>query len=351
MILKYGLTFDDVLLIPQKLTFFSRSEIDLSTFIAPKLFLKIPLISMGMDTVTGVEMAKKISQLGGISFFPRFDKAEIQAKQIAKITRTKERVIASIGLRDDYLKRAKMCLMAGACAITLDVAHAHSVKALAAISKFKNSFPKIPIIAGTVATYEGAYDLYEAGADCVRVGVGAGTICTTRIVAGSGVPQITALEEATRAKKHFKNRYLIADGGATKSGDLVKALAIGADAVACGSLFAGTNESPGKIIKREGIFCKQYNASTSKTEKKNQIRKDHDGKESHYILHVEGVESLVRYKGPVKKVLDDLLAGIRSGLSYSGSKNIKELQKKAQFMQISASGLRESFPHDVVVIA
>lgn len=347
---KLGLTYDDVLLVPQKLEFSSRQEIDLSTKITPDLILQIPLVSMGMDTVTGVEMAVEFSRLGGISFLPRFDSAEIEAEKIAKIKKQKANIIASIGVRNDFLRRAELCLRAGANAITLDVAHAHAVRVLEAIVKLKNRFPKISMIVGTIATFEGALDLFRAGADCVRVGVGAGTICTTRIVAGSGVPQITAIQDAVRAKGRFKNKYVIADGGATKSGDIVKALAVGADAVACGSLFAGTDEAPGKIIEKNGVFYKEYNASTSKTEKTSQLKKNNNGKTPHFTLHVEGVESLVKYKGPVKVVIGELLAGIKSGLSYSGAKNIKELHQKAKFIQITAAALRESFPHDVEVI-
>ena len=200
-----ALSYNDVLLVPQKLTFESRQEIDISTTISPNLKIDVPLISMGMDTVTGIEMAVAMSNLGAISFFPRFDTPEVEAEKIRRIKKSKARVIASIGIRDNYLKRAEICLKAGADAITLDIAHCHSEKALKAISDFKNKFPNIGMIAGTIATFDGALDLYKAGADCVRVGVGAGTICTTRIVAGSGVPQITAIMEASRAKKKFKN--------------------------------------------------------------------------------------------------------------------------------------------------
>lgn len=345
-----ALSYNDVLLVPQKLNFESRQEIDLSTKLAPNLHINIPLISIGMDTVTGVEMAVAMSNLGGIGFFPRFDLPEIEADKIAQIKKQKSRVIASIGVRDDYLKRAEVCLKAGADAITLDIAHAHSIKALKAISKFKNKFPKIGMIAGTIATYEGAVDLYKAGADCVRVGVGAGTICTTRMVAGSGVPQMTAILEASRAKKRFKNKFLIADGGATKAGDIVKAIGAGADAVSLGSMFAGTDEAPGKLVIKNGVKYKEYNASTSKTEKANQIKKDNNGKKSHFSLHVEGVESLVKYKGPVKIVVEELLAGIKSGLSYTGAKNIKQMQTKAKFVQITNAGYIESCAHDVIVV-
>lgn len=345
-----ALTYDDVLLVPQKSDISSRSEIDLSTTIAPNLKLSIPLISMSMDTVTGVEMAIAMYNLGGIGFLPRFDAPEMEAEKVSKVRSAGANVVAAIGLRDDYMKRAELLVKAGANGITLDIAHAHTISALEAVSKFKNKFPRIPMIAGTIATYSGAYDLFKAGADSVRVGVGAGTICTTRIVAGSGVPQVTAIFDANKAAKKFKNKFVLADGGAVKSGDLIKALACGADACMCGSLFAGTDEAPGEIISKNGIFYKKYNASTSRTEKKRQIEKSGNGKKPHFELHVEGVESLVKYKGPVKDVVEQLCAGMRSGFSYSGARNISELQKRARFIKITQAGLRESFPHDVELV-
>lgn len=349
MKIQLALSYNDVLLIPQKLTFKSRQEIDLTTKLAPGLEIKIPVISTNMDSVTGVEMAVAMSNLGAISFYPRFDKPEIEANNIEKIKKQKGRVIASIGIRDDYIMRSEYCLKAGADGLILDIAHAHSENLIKTIIKIKNKF-KTPLIAGTVAAYDGAYDLYKAGADCVRVGIGAASICTTRIVAGSGVPQITAIIEASRAKKKFKNKYLIADGGITSSGEIVKAIGAGADAVSCGYLFAGTDETPGKIVEKNGIFYKEYNASTSKTEKINQVKKDGNGKKAHYTIHVEGVESLVKYKGPIKDLMEEILAGIRSGLSYSGAKNIKQMQQKAKFVQITNAGYLESLPHDVIVV-
>lgn len=350
MKINFALSYHDVLLVPQKLEFGSRQEIDLKTKIAPNFSISIPLISVGMDTVTGPEMAVALCKLGGISFYPRFDLPEIEAQKIREIKKQKAKVIASIGVKDDWLKRTQLCLKSGADAITLDIAHAHCSRALEVIADFKNRFSKISMLAGTIATYEGAMDLYKSGADCVRVGVGAGTICTTRIVAGSGVPQITAIMEAVRAKKRFKNKFVIADGGATTAGDIIKGLAAGADAVACGSLFAGTEESPGKIVEKNGVFYKEYNASTSATEKNHQINKDQNHKKPHFTLHVEGVESVVKYKGSVKDVISQLLAGIRSGFSYSGAKNIQELHRKAKFIQISNAGYQESLPHDVQVV-
>ncbi len=347
MVIPLGLSFDDVLLVPQKSEIESRALVDLKTEIAPNFFLDIPVLSINMDTVTGVDMALAISKKGGIALMPRFDKPEEQANKIAEVKKSGQRVIAALGLRDDTLARAQMCVKAGADGLTIDVAHGHMTKCLDITSKLKKY--KIPIISGVIATYDGAYDLFKAGADAVRVGVGSGTICVTRIVTGCGVPQVTAISEAVRAKNKFKNKFVIADGGTKSSGDFVKSLALGASAVITGSLLAGTDEAPGEIVEKGGIFYKEYNGSTSIKEKDRQIEK-HNGHKPHFKLHIEGVEALVKYKGPVSGVLDQLCAGIKSGLSYSGAKNIKELWEKAQFIQITGAGLRESGAHDVEVI-
>lgn len=347
--IKLALSYNDVLLVPQYSKLTSRSEVDISTQIAPDIKLDIPLISINMDTVTGVEMAVAMHKMGAMGFMPRFDTAEIQAKKVAEVVEKGGKTVACIGIKEGTLERAEMLLKAGATALTIDIAHAHTAATIEMVSKVKNKFPKVSLIVGTIATYEGAYDLFKAGADTVRVGVGAGTICTTRIVAGSGVPQITAILDATRAREKFKNRYVLADGGAANSGDIVKGLACGASAVIAGSLFAGTEEAPGKIINKNGIMYKEYNGSTSKTEKIKQVAKDKNGKSEKYIIHVEGVEAMVHYKGPVRNILEDLCAGIRSGLTYSGASNIKELWKNAEFIQITTAGMRESQAHDVVL--
>ncbi len=348
MAIPLGLSFDDVLLIPQKSKINSRADVSLKTEIAPNFFLDIPIIATNMDSVTGVEMAVVMAGYGGLAFIPRFDVPEIEAQKIADVKKEKARVFATVGLRDDFMVRAKLCIKAGADGLLLDVAHGHMTKMLTAIKQLKTTF-KLPLIAGTIATYEGAMDLYSAGADTLKVGVGAGSICITRIVAGSGVPQITALSEANRAKKRFKNKFIMADAGMKNSGDIVKALAAGADCVCTGTLLAGTDEAPGKIVEREGVYYKEYNGSTSTLEKQREMGR-HNGHKPHFGLHVEGVSGFVRYKGPVKIVLDQLCAGIRSGFSYSGAKNIEELHKKAQFIQITNAGLRESHAHDVELV-
>lgn len=347
--IKLALSYNDVLLVPQYSKLESRSEVDISTQISPNIKLDIPLISINMDTVTGVEMAVAMNLLGGMGFMPRFDTAEIQADKVSKVVAKGAKTVACIGIKNGTIERAEMLLKAGASGLTIDIAHAHTSRTLEVVSRLKNKFKKVDLIVGTIATYEGAYDLFKAGADSVRVGVGAGTICTTRIVAGSGVPQITAIMDATRAKTKFKNKFVIADGGAANSGDIVKALACGSSAVLAGSLYAGTDEAPGKKIKIGGVLYKEYNGSTSKTEKMKQVGKDKNGKSENYVIHVEGVEAMVPYKGPVADIVQSLCAGIRSGLTYSGAKNIKELWKNAQFIQITTAGYRESTAHDVIL--
>ncbi len=344
--MKLALSYNDVLLVPQLSTISSRSEVDLSTVICPNLSLKVPLISASMSSVTNTQVAKIMSKYGAIGMLPRFEKFLIQAEKVYEIKKNKEKVIAAIGIKEDYIEHSKILLKARVDAVTLDIAHAHNTNVLEAISKFKNIFGNIPLIVGTVATYEGARDLFHSGADTVRVGIGAGTICTTRIVAGSGVPQITAITDAVRAKKKFKNKYILADGGAANSGDIVKALACGADGVICGSLFAAADEAPGELIEINNATYKRYDASTSLAAKTKQVQSEGTRKNMDFFMHIEGVESLVKSNGKLNNILDHLVAGISSGLSYSGAHNIPELWKKAKFVQITEKGYQESLPHD-----
>ncbi len=347
--LPLALSYGDVLLVPQYSTVRSRKDISLKTKIASGLELQSPLMSVNMDTVTDVEMAVALSENNAIGCLPRFDKPELQAEKMQQITNAGAQAIGAIEVNGDFVTRSEMLLKAGAVGLTIDTPHAHTAFTVEAIKTFKSHFKDIPLIVGTIATYQAAYDLFEAGADAVRVGIGAGTICTTRIVAGSGVPQITAIMEAARAREHFPDRYVIADGGTSSSGDMVKALAAGASAVMVGSLLSGTDEAPGDILEIGGKLYKEYNGSTSRKEKLRQMGKDLKGKEKHFITHVEGVEAMVPYKGPVAQVVESLLAGVRSGMSYSGALTIEEFWEKAEFVQITAAGLRESQSHDVVL--
>jgi len=344
-----ALSYDDVLLVPQFSRIDSRANVNLATNITPRVSLKIPVISTNMTDVTGVRMAVAIGELGGLGVLPRFMTAEDEADMVSKIKKKGLITAASVGLRNGMFDRAEMLIKAGADVLFLDVAHGHMLKNIEATRILKQSFGKaVDIVSGNVATYEGACDLFKACADSVKVGVGPGSICITRTETGFGVPQLTAVLSTAKAARRF-NKTIIADGGIKNSGDIVKALAAGASAIMAGSLFAGTKEAPGKKFILKGKFYKKYFASTSFLEKRNHIRRnDHDYTQN-YDKHIEGVESIVPYKGPVTPIAERIVANIRSGFSYAGAKNIKKLWLNARFTQITEMGKLESGPHDVII--
>ncbi len=254
-------------------------------------------------------------------------------------SRGRLRVGASIGIRGDYKKRAAAVLDAEPDAIAVDVAHGHMERVIEIVSWLKKTYG-CEVIAGNVATSHGTRDLIAAGADVIKTGVGGGSICITRTVAGTGVPQLTAIMNcAEEAAKH--NIPIIADGGIKTPGDIVKALAAGASTVMCGNLFSGTDESPGRVIFRNGKRFKMYHGMASWTAL--QGLKDSD-------RTPEGVESMVNYKGSAKEIISNLLGGLRSGMSYSNAHTLQELQRNAEFVRITNAGLRESHAHDVEVI-
>lgn len=343
-----ALTYDDVLLVPKYSRVFSRNQVSLKTKITPNIEISLPLISINMESVTGVEMAKAMSKAGAISFYPRFAPPDTQAKEVKQILEAGCRVIPAVGIKDHEIERVKKLVKVGVKAITIDVAHGHLVSAINFLKNIKKKYPKLEVISGVIATYEGACDLFKAGADAVRVGVGPGTICTTREVTGSGVPQISATMDVYKAGLEF-NRPVITDGGTKTVGDIVKALAAGANAVVAGSQFAGADEAPGELLEINGKKFKRYNASTSATEKLKQYKKHSADKSTEYIYYVEGVEAMVNYKGPVKRVLAMMERGIRSGLSYSGAFNIHELHQKAKFIRVTSNSVRENGSHGVIV--
>lgn len=294
-------------------------------------------------------MAITLGKLGGLGVLPRFMSAEDEADMVKSVKRENLTVAAAVGLRNGMFERAETIVKAGADVLFLDVAHGHMQKTIEAAKSLKQKFGKsIDVIAGNVATYEAAADLFNAGADAVKVGVGPGSICITRTETGFGVPQITAVLESARAARRF-GKTIIADGGIKNSGDIVKALAAGASAIMAGNLFAGTDEAPGKKVVIKGKVYKNYFASTSFMEKKNHIK--HNGKEyaKNYSKHIEGVESIVPYKGPVAPLIERTIANIRSGFSYAGAKDLKALWKNAKFIQITTMGRRESEAHDVIL--
>ncbi len=343
-----GLSYDDVLLIPQYSKVESRSDVDLSTKISDKLTLNIPLVSTKMDTVTGVQMAIEIGKLGGIGILPRFESINDQADKVSQIKKHIKNVAAAIGIKEGFFDRADALVKAGANVIDIDVAHGHLEKTIEVTNMIKQRFgDKITLLSGISSTYECAADLYHAGADCVLSGVGAGATCITRVQTGCGVPSITSLLETARASKKYKKTFMT-DAGVKSSGDVVKALACGSSAAVIGYLFAGTDEAPGKIILKNGQKYKEYSGSASLSQKHLQIEKNPELKNKAFSRHVEGVGGLVPYRGKVSDVVENLLAGIRSGFSYCGASNLKELWEKARFIRITNAGRRESGAHDVI---
>ncbi|MCI0434777.1 MAG: IMP dehydrogenase [Gemmatimonadetes bacterium] len=252
-----------------------------------------------------------------------------------------------MGIRGDYLDRAGSLVAEGADVLVMDVAHGHTEAALEALVQLRERFPKVPLIAGNVATAEGTRDLIQRGADAVKVGVGSGSTCTTRIVTGAGVPQLTAVLDCARAAADT-DVPIIADGGIRNSGDITKALAAGASTVMLGNLLAGTEESPGALVIRNGRQYKTYRgmASLWATARRRELDTTVEDEDLTQIV-AEGVEAMVPYRGKVADVVQQLIGGLRSGMSYCGARTIPELAERAQFVRITAAGLKESLPHDV----
>lgn len=261
------------------------------------------------------------------------------------------RVGAAIGVKDDFLDRAAALIKAGTDVLVLDIAHGHSDNAIEAIKHIRQVFPQTDLVAGNIATTEGASDLIAAGVNAIKVGVGPGAACTTRVVTGAGVPQLTAiLNCAVVAKKH--NVPLIADGGIQTSGDVTKALAAGASTVMCGNLLAGTDESPGALVTRGGRKVKVFRGMASREAAQRRVARENqrplDGSAFNEMVP-EGIEAVVPYRGSVRDILHQLVGGLHSGLSYCGSRTITEMHEKAEFVQITSAGWRESLPHDAEV--
>lgn len=358
-ILYEGLTFDDVLLVPQKSDVLPN-EVDLSARLTKKIKLNIPLMSAGMDTVTEWEMAVAIAQEGGVGIIHKSMSYEEQAKMVAAVkdakatgdhavTDDKGRLLAgaAVGATGDVLERIQALLDAGVDVITVDTAHGHSQNVIDTVAKVKKSYPDLQIIAGNVATAEATTELIEAGADAVKVGMGPGSICTTRIVAGIGVPQLTAVMMCAEAADKY-DVPVIADGGIQYSGDIVKAIAGGGSVIMIGSLFAGTTESPGEVVTISGRSFKVYRGmgSTGAMEKGSSDRYFQSGS-TKYVP--EGVEGLVAYRGDMKDNVFQMMGGLRSGMGYCGAHNLEELRKNGRFVRISGAGLHESHPHDIAI--
>ena len=470
-----GLTFDDILLVPEKSAILPK-EVDISTKFSRNIDINIPLVSAAMDTVTESRLAIAIAREGGIGIIHKNMSMEEQVEEVDKVKRsesgvivdpislspeksvgeaielmakyhisgipivnkekrlvgiltnrdirflgeedkrlkiaeimTKENLItaplgttleeakiilhknrieklpivnknfilkglitikdiekvekfpnackdakgrlrvgAAVDVSRDTVERAKALVNAKVDVIVVDTAHGHSARVIKVIKEIKRNFD-IELVGGNVATFEGAESLIKAGIDALKVGIGPGSICTTRVVAGVGVPQVSAIQECKRAAKKY-HIPLIADGGIKYSGDITKALAVGADSVMIGSLFAGTEESPGEVVLYKGRSYKEYRGmgSIGAMKKGSKDRYFQEEAEDDKLVP-EGIEGRVSYKGPLSACVYQLLGGVRSGMGYCGVKNIKELQGKTKFVQITSAGLRESHPHDIII--
>lgn len=344
-----GLTFDDVLLLPSY-TDIKREDIDISSNLTADIKLELPILSAPMDTVTTSSLAIALGKLGGLGVIHRNMTIEKQVEEVEKVRKAVQLVAAAIGVGKDASERVEALVKKGVEVIVIDSAHGFSKWVVELTKYISHKYKHLAVIAGNVGTAAGAKALIEAGAKAIRVGIGPGSICTTRVVAGIGVPQVTAIMETSAIAKKY-NVPVIADGGIRYSGDIVKAYAAGASCVMSGSLFAGCSETPGEIILRGKTKYKSYRGmgSISAMQEGSASRYGQDyrkGQEKKLIT--EGVEGLVSYKGKLEDIVSQLTGGIRSGMYYTGARNIKELQEKSRFIQISQASLVESHPHDIL---
>tara|TARA_B100001121_G_scaffold298096_1_gene305266 strand:- start:921 stop:1991 length:1071 start_codon:yes stop_codon:yes gene_type:complete len=349
--IKEALTFDDVTLAP-RYSEILPSETDTSIVLTNFLNLKVPLLSSAMDTVTESKMAIAMAKAGGLGVIHRNLDIINQIKEIKKVKKEKLLVGAAVGAGPNEFKRAEMILKENINMIVVDTAHGHTKKVadmIKFIKKKKNT--KTALCAGNIATAEAAKFLYKLGVDIIKVGIGPGSICTTRLVAGIGVPQLSAILNVKNALKNY-NVKIISDGGIKYSGDLAKAFAAGADAVMIGSLFAGTEETPGKLIKKNGKLFKSFRGmgSVGAMNKGSADRYFQTNQKDLSKYVPEGVEGLARYKGKVGNIVYKLIGGLKSSMGYLGSKKIKQLRKKPQFIKITKAGFYESMVHNVDII-
>ena len=346
--IKEALTFDDVTLAPNYSEILP-SQTNTSIKLSKYLSLKIPILSSAMDTVTEAKMAIAVGEKGGIGVIHRNLSVKKQIQEIRK-TKSKSLLVgAAVGANSDEHKRAEQILKENLDLIVVDTAHAHSKKVSNIIKKIIKIKPKkTALCAGNIATKEAAKFLIKLGVDIIKVGIGPGSICTTRLVAGIGVPQLSAILNVRKGLKNSRVS-IIADGGIKFSGDIAKALAAGADAVMVGSLFAGTDQAPGKILKKNGKYFKSFRGMGSiGAMNKGSADRYFQTKQKNASKYVpEGVAGFVKYKGKVDKIIYQLVGGLKSSMGYLGSKKIVDLRKKPKFYKITKAGFYESMVHSI----
>lgn len=332
-----GYTYDDVLIVPRKSEMRSRREPDLSANLTADIKIELPFIAANMDTITEANMAIAMNQIGGFAIIHRFMTTTEQVTEVQKVKDSGAQWIgASIGVNEESRDRAHALVDAGCNIITIDIAHGHSVQMFETLEWMKKQFPQVKIIAGNVATPEGTLDLIEAGADAIKVGIGPGSMCTTRTITGCGVPQLTAVAMCSKVARE-KSIPVIADGGIKTSGDIVKAFAAGASTVMLGSVLAGAIETPGLIQHGK----KLYRGMASRSAQNSWRGGVPNG------MAPEGESTKVFVKGHVSDVVGELAGGLRSGMTYINANNHSEIFEKAQFMEMTPMGYRESTAHGV----
>jgi len=329
-----ALAYDDVLLIPSYNHYESRRLVDTSvTDRSEKLTLDLPIITSNMDTITEFEMANFIGDKGGMGCLHRYMTIEENIEQFKKC---KHKAFVSVGCNEKEFERVVALKDVGAEYFCLDVAHGHAKYVGRTIKKIREILPNACLMAGNVAAYAGADYLASCGADIIKVGIGGGSVCTTRIKTGFGIPMLTSLQECARV-----DRSIVADGGARSPGDIVKALAFGADFVMMGSFFAGSKVTPGKVVEKDGQKMKEYRGMASREAQENFMGPLKGWKTA------EGVSTYVPYHENEEAIVADIIGGIRSGLTYGGASSIRELQRKLDFVVVSSHGRMESLPHKI----
>jgi IMP dehydrogenase len=359
-VLKEAYTFDDVLLVPAY-SEIVPAHVSLKTHLCEGLELNIPLVSAAMDTVTETAMAIALAKNGGLGFIHKNLSVEAQADMVRRVKHEmhaqKEAAVdaqgrllcgAAVGVSEDTLERVQALVDVGVDVVAVDSAHGHSKGVIDTLKRIRKAHPNLKLVGGNIVSADAAAALIEAGANVLKVGVGPGSICTTRVISGVGVPQISAVMDVVAVAKPL-GVGVIADGGIKFSGDIVKALAAGADVVMLGGLLAGTEETPGDVLEVYGQKVKSYvgMGSLSAMQRGSSDRYFQGGQKELKKLVPEGIEATVPYKGPMADVVYQMMGGLRSGMGYCGCETIEALQTKAQFVKITNAGLKESHPHDV----